>query len=107
MLIGVGADFDILPELRLTTNVNWLHFAETEILETVRNQGTVDSEIGWDLSTALIYRPFDIQNVVLRLSGAALWVGDGFKDIYATEIDPGGIDQDILYSILGNVIVSY
>ncbi len=107
MLIGVGADFDILPELRLTTNINWLHFAETEILETVRNQGTVDSEIGWDLSTALIYRPFDNQNVVLRLSGAALWVGEGFKDIYATKIDPGGIDQDILYSILGNVIVSY
>lgn len=107
LLVGLGADFDIRPDLRLSTNFNYLRFAETEVLQTLRNQGTIDKEIGYDLSTALIYRPFDNQNLVLRLSGAALYAGDGLREIYASEADPSGLDKNILYSVLGNVIVAY
>lgn len=107
MLIGLGSDFDLRPDLRVSTNFNYLRFAETEVLETVRNQGPIDNEIGLDLSSAVIYRPFDNQNVVLRLSGAMLIAGDGFKEIYASEADPEGIDEDIFYSVLGNIIVTY
>ena len=107
MLIGLGADFDLRPDLRVSTNFNYLRFAETAILETVRNQGPIDNEIGIDVSAAVIWRPFDNQNVVLRLSGAALIAGDGFKQIYASAEDPGGIDEDIFYSVLGNIIVTY
>ena len=72
-LIGVGADFDILPELRVSTNVNYMEFDDTSVLEVARNQQEIAQEIGLDVSVAAIYRPFFTQNVVFRLSGAALF----------------------------------
>lgn len=97
-LYGIGADFDILPELRLSTNFNKLFFEDTKTLEVARNQGKIDSDIGWDLSVALIYRPFFTQNIVARLSGAVLVPGDGFRDLFGDETS---------YSILGNLIFTY
>ncbi|HEY7775606.1 MAG TPA: hypothetical protein VIC02_03605, partial [Kineobactrum sp.] len=88
----------ILPELRLSLNANYLAFAETEVLETARQQANVDREIGMDLSAALIWRPFMSQNVVLRLSYAQLLAGDGYKDLYGDE-DP--------YSLLCNLILTF
>ena len=107
MLLGVGADFDIRPDLRVSTNANYLAFAETEVLETVRNQGSLSNSIGYDLSAAIIWRPFDNQNLILRASGAALVVADGLQELLANDQEPGGIDDDVLYSILGNIIVTY
>lgn len=97
-LIGVGADFDLTPELRLTANVNHLWFDNTEVLEASRNQGDIDSAIGWDVSIASIYRPFMTQNLVIRLSGAVLLPGDGFEQMFGDEV---------LYSVLGNLVLAY
>ena len=99
-LLGTGADFDILPELRLSLNGNYLWFNETEVLEAVRQQDGIDREIGFDLSAAIIWRPFNTQNVVFRLSGATLFAGQGFKELYAT-------DDDIFYSALANLVLTY
>ncbi len=99
-LLGAGADFDILPELRLSVNGNHLWFNETEVLEALRQQDGIDREIGFDLSAAIIWRPFNTQNVVFRLSGATLFAGQGFKDLYAT-------DDDIFYSVLANLVLTY
>ena len=107
ILAGIGADFDILPELRLSTNFNGLWFADTTILETLRNQGDIDRYIGADLSAAFIYRPFQTQNVVLRLSGAALIPGLGFDDLYAASGSPSSDAENIYYSILGNFILTF
>lgn len=97
-LYGIGADFDISPQLRLSTNFNKLFFEDTTTLEVARNQGKIDSDIGWDLSVALIYRPFFTQNIVARFSAAALVPGDGFKQLFGNETN---------YSILGNLIFTY
>jgi hypothetical protein len=97
-LYGIGADFDILPELRLSTNFNKLFFEDTTTLEVARNQGKIDSDIGWDLSVAFIYRPFFTQNIVTRFSVAFLVPGDGFRDLYGDETS---------YSILSNLIFTY
>ena len=97
-LLGIGADFDITPTLRFSANINHLSFDQTAVLEVARNQGPIDKEIGWDLSGAVIYRPFFSQNIVVRLSAAALLPGDGFKSLFG--------DEDS-YSVLGNIVLAY
>ena len=102
-LIGGGADFDILPELRFTANANYLLFADTSNLEFLRNQGEISNRIGWDLSAAATYRPFNNQNIVFRLSGAVLLADEGFKRIFSTEDEA----QSVFYSVLANLILTY
>lgn len=85
---GIGVDLDVLPELRLSANVNYLRFDRTEVLEAARNQGPIDEEIGTDASLSLIWRPLMSQNVVIRASYAQLFAGDGYDDLYPDE-DPG------------------
>jgi len=101
-LLGAGADFDILPELRLSLNANYLRFNKTAVLEELRQQPDISNEIGWDLSAAAIWRPFLNQNVVLRLSGAGLIPGDGFNELFGSKED-----DDIYYSVLGNIVLVY
>lgn len=98
VLAGVGADFDILPTLRLSTNVNHLWFEDTAVLEVARNQGGIPRAIGWDLSAALIWRPFMNQNAVVRLSYAELLPGAGFRALFPDEN---------AYSLLANVVFTY
>ena len=38
-------DFDLLPEWRMSFNLNHLWFADTEVLEVSRNQGGIDKDI--------------------------------------------------------------
>ena len=98
-LIGVGADFDLTPQQRLSFNINHYWFDDTAVLELARNQGSIDNDIGTDVSVAWIWRPFMTQNAVIRLSGAVLDPGQGMEDLY------GGNDQ--YYSVLGNIIFTY
>ncbi len=107
VLYGMGGDFDLLPELRLSFNVNRLMFDDTSNLEVLRNQGQIDESIGVDASLSLIYRPLFIQNIVLRLSGAILFADDGFKDLYASSAEPEGSADDYYYSILGNLVLTF
>jgi len=97
-LAGLGADLDLTPTLRVSSNANHLWFDDTAVLEVARQQGGIDTAIGWDLSTAVIWRPFMQQNVVLRLSAAVLVPGDGFAQLFPDETP---------YSVLANVILSY
>jgi hypothetical protein len=102
VLIGAGADFDVTPEVRISANANHLWFAKTEVLEAQRVEGTIPKDIGWDLSLAGIWRPNANQNIVFRLSGAALLPGKGFKDLF-DQTDKRGFH----YSILFNAILAF
>ena len=97
-LIGVGFDMDLLPELRLSGNANNIHFIDTTVLEVARNQANIDTEIGWDLSLSLIYRPLMTQNVVLRASYSNLIPGKGYDDLFP--------EEDSSY-LLFNLILTY
>ncbi|TYK66290.1 hypothetical protein [Colwellia echini] len=99
-LIGLGFDADILPELKVSMNLNQLWFDDISVLETLRQQGNIDKNLGQDLSAALIWRPFQSQNVVVRFSAAALISGSGFDQLY-------GSDYGTPYSILTNIILAY
>jgi hypothetical protein len=99
-LLGLGADFDLAPTSRLSGNLNELWFDNTATLEAARQQAGIGRSIGTDASVAWIYRPFFTQNLVVRLSGAALRPGSGFKSLF-------GNDHSVYYSVLANVIVTY
>ena len=98
LLVGAGADLDILPELRMSLNWNYLRFIDTAVLEAARNQAPIDEEIGHDVSVSFIYRPLMSQNIVLRLSYARLIAGDGFEDLFPNE------NQDYL---LFNLVLAF
>jgi hypothetical protein len=98
VLVGIGGDFDVLPELRLSFNWNWLQFDDTTILEVARNQGDIDKDIGQDVSVSATWRPFMSQNIVLRGSYAVLLAGDGYEALFD--------DDDPDYLLL-NLILAY
>jgi len=98
-LLGVGADFDLTPESRVSVNVNQLWFDDTAVLELMRNQAEIDTSIGTDVSVSWIWRPKMHQNIVLRLSGAALEPGSGLADLYG--------EDETYYTVLGNLILTY
>ncbi|MBV9863374.1 MAG: hypothetical protein JO267_14645 [Alphaproteobacteria bacterium] len=106
ILAGIGGDVDVLPELRVSTNANYLRFANTSSLEFLRHQANIGNNIGYDLSVALTYRPLFSQNVVLRLSGAVLLPGNGLRSLYQSS-DALFSNGNFLYSVLANVILAY
>jgi hypothetical protein len=102
MLVGVGGDFDVLPQLRVSANASHLWFDNTAVLQVLRNEGSIPRDIGWDLSASAIYRPRATQNMVFRLSAAALAAGRGFRDLF-TATDR----RNAYFSVLANAVVSY
>lgn len=101
-LIGAGFDFDLAPTFRLSGNANYMWFDKTAPLEVLRQQGDISNDIGLDVSLAAIWRPWAHQNVVFRLSGAVLFPGQGFQDLYGAENG-----RDYYYSVLANLILTY
>lgn len=81
-LVNAGFDADLTPRLRSITNVNYLWFDQTEVLETYVFQSNIDTAIGTDLSTGIEYRPLLNNNIVVVAGISGLLVGDGFRDLY-------------------------
>ncbi len=101
VLLGVGADVDVLPQLRLIGNLSHLAFVDTTVLGVLRNQAPPSKDIGWDASAALQWRPFMSQNVVVNASAAALLPGKGLRQLY--DEDKRGPQ----YSMLLNMVVTF
>ncbi|MES2095171.1 MAG: hypothetical protein V4459_00285 [Pseudomonadota bacterium] len=102
MLIGAGADFDLTPTLRVSANVNRLAFADTTVLQVLRNEGSIPRSIGMDYSASAIWRPRMTQNIVMRLSASMLEAGRGFRDLFT---QPSGSRRYV--SMLANVTLTY
>jgi hypothetical protein len=102
MLLGAGADLDVLPQLRVSPQLNHLWFQNTQTLQALRHEGSIPRSIGWDLSTALVYRPSMVQNAVFRLSGAILQPGRGLKDLVTNSKG-----DKRYYSVLFNGILTF
>jgi len=100
-LLGVGADFDITPKLRILSNISYLRFNETEVLGVLRNQGAPSSELGTDVSAGFQYRPRYSQNIVVNGSIAALLPGKGLRQLY----DEG--KRGPQYSALLNMLLTF
>ncbi len=102
ILVGLGGDFDLTPEVRVSGNINHLWFDDTSILEVLRNQGNINRDIGWDASVSGIWRPNANQNIVLRLSAAALIPGEGFEELFTNQPRYAAY-----YSVLANATFTF
>lgn len=100
-LIGIGADVDLAPELRLVANANHIAFDNLSSLAALRNQRLSSGDVGWDVSAGVQYRPFFSQNVVLNASLAVLFPGHLLKELYGNTVDA------TQYSALLNLILAY
>jgi hypothetical protein len=101
-LFGAGADFDVTPQLRITTNLNHLGFANTSTVAALRQEGTIPKSLGWDGSVSTIWRPLMTQNIVFRVSGAVFDPGKGFKDLFTN-----AERHKRYYSVLANAILTF
>ncbi len=81
-LVNVGMDMDVTPKLKAITNVNYMWFDKTAVLETFTFQDNIDQKIGLDASLGLEYRPFHNDNVVVIAGLSTLVPGAGFKDLF-------------------------
>jgi hypothetical protein len=102
VVFGGGADFDVLPELRISTNVQHIGMANTAIVQALRQEGSIPKSLGWDASVSTVWRPHMSQNVVFRASAAVFDAGKGFKDLFS---NTGRHDR--YYSILLNAILTF
>jgi hypothetical protein len=94
-LVGLGVDADLLQQLRVSANWNFLQFADSAVLEVARNQAAIDRNIGQDISVSFTYRPLNNQNIVLRASYAQLLSGKGYQALYKDE-DPSYLFLNLL-----------
>jgi hypothetical protein len=102
ILVGGGADFDLTSRIRLSTSVNRIWFDNTAVLQTLRQEGSIPRDLGWDYSASLIWRPMVSQNLVFRGSVAIFDPRSGFNDLFTNS------DRDNrYYSVLLNAILSF
>jgi hypothetical protein len=102
ILLGAGADFDLTPRVRVSTNVNRLWFDNTAVLQVLRNEGSIPKSLGWDYSASVIWRPKMTQNLVFRGSVAVFDPGRGFSDLFSNS---NGDNR--YYSVLLNAILNF
>lgn len=102
-LLNFGVDSDLTPKLKLITNVNFLWFQETEVLQQFTYQDNIDQEIGTDLSTGVEWRPLLNNNVLIIAGVSGLLPGTGFEDLY----NPLRGDVDGLFASFMDVALTY
>ena len=100
-LLGIGADFDVKPTLRVISNVNYLEFDNLSSLAVLRNQRLSSTRIGLDVSAGVQYRPYFTQNVVINASVGALFPAKGLREIYGNSFD------STQYSALVNMLLTF
>ena len=100
-LVGIGADADLTPQIRILGNISKLDFVNTSSLGVLRNQNISSKDLGVDMSAGIQFRPYMTQNVVLNASAAALVPGKGLKQLY--DEDKRGPQ----FSVLINLLLTY
>ena len=83
VLFNIGQDMDITPKLKMVNNINFVQFAQVNVLEQFLYAGHIHHTIGAEPSSGFEYRPFLNDAVVVVTGVAALLPGMGFRDIYS------------------------
>jgi hypothetical protein len=82
-LANAGADFDLTPKLKSFLNVNYLRFERTAPIALLLFESPIHNTIGLDTSLGFQYRPPLSENISITGGGAALFPGQGFRDIFS------------------------
>jgi hypothetical protein len=108
ILINMGAEFQKTPRLAGVLNANYLWFHNTDTLEQVLFQDSIDTSIGLDLGAGVIYRrPGDRLGMAAGITG--LFPTIGFDDLFRSFCHvPGcGHGRKKLYNAFVEVRVAY
>jgi hypothetical protein len=102
ILLGLGADADVTPQLRVFGNINHISFEDTSVLQVLRQERSIPTSLGWDYSLSAVFRPRVTQNLVFRASVAVFDPGSGFFDLFSNS---NGDSR--YYSVLLNAILTF
>jgi hypothetical protein len=80
-LLGIGADLDLAPSLRVSIDASHVLFADTAPLEAILGRTDLARTVGTDASLDAIYRPFISQNLIARLSVAKLFAAPAARTL--------------------------
>jgi hypothetical protein len=81
ILVNTGADLQVTPRLAALVNANYLWFHNTDSLEEVLFQSSIDTSIGLDLGVGAIYRRPE-QGLALAAGVTGLLPTIGFDDVF-------------------------
>ena len=82
-LVNAGANFDLTPKLKSFLNVNYLRFERTAPIALLLFESPIHNTIGLDTSIGFQYRPPLSENISITGGAAALFPGQGFRDIFS------------------------
>jgi hypothetical protein len=82
-LVNAGANFDLTPKLKSFLNVNYLRFERTAPIALLLFESPIRNTIGLDTSLGFQYRPPLSENISITGGAAALFPGQGFRDIFS------------------------
>ena len=97
-LVGLGLDYDASVRWRLSVDANQLWLDQPAVLAALAQRAAVDRRLGAELAINSFWRPWGNQNFIVRLSGALLVRGPGFRDLY---------DGGNPYSTFAQLVFSY
>jgi hypothetical protein len=97
-LFNVGMDVEVLPELKLISNLTYLQFDQTATLEALRQDGSIARDIGVDISLGFLYRPFLNNNVLIRAGAGVLLPAAGHENLFGDRVN---------YDAFTNLILQY
>lgn len=97
-LYNLGLDVEVLPELKIITNATFLQFDQVATVEALRQDGSINRDIGVDLSAGVLYRPFLNNNIQIRAGTAVLLPGQGQKNLFGDKVN---------YEAFTNLILQY
>jgi hypothetical protein len=86
LLLNGGVDVEWTRKLRMSANVNYLLFHQTEVLARVLFQPNLKTTIGIDANVGFQYRPALSDNVVVQAGISAFRPAEGFKQILTEEL---------------------
>jgi hypothetical protein len=108
ILINMGADLRVTPRLAALANANYLWFHNTDSLEEVLFQSSIDTSIGLDVGVGAVYRRPE-QGVAVAAGLTALLPTIGFDDVFRSFCHvPGcGNGRKKLYNAFLEVRLTY